>query len=135
MLGSPSPDCLSNKLRDELLEHEIAASFGKPAGQENDGVGSQRTSLLGLVFGHLLLKEDRIRLVVSNVSVSESFVLVSVHQGQVTMFRFLQTSNETDVILCSAFLFFCFLIFLLLFFLVFYFFNFKIFNSYVHSQT
>ena len=107
MLGSPSPDCLSNKLRDELLEHEIAASFGKPAGQENDGVGSQRTSLLGLVFGHLLLKEDRIRLVVSNFSMSESFVFVSVHQGQVTMFRFLQTSNETDVILSSAFLNLC----------------------------
>ena len=39
-------------------------------------------------------------LVVANFLVSDSFVLVAVHLGQVTMF--LQTSNKTNAVLCSA---------------------------------
>ena len=39
-------------------------------------------------------------LVVANILVLESFVLATMQVGQVM--RFLQTSNKTNVILCSA---------------------------------
>ena len=47
-----------------------------------------------------ILKRGEAWLVVADFLVQESFVLAAVHVGQVTMF--LQTSNRTNVILCSA---------------------------------
>ena len=60
--------------------------FGKPASQEDGGLLSHKNHLTLRIQVSFMFKWERIRLVVINFLVPESFVLTAVNIGLVTIF-------------------------------------------------